>query len=125
MEIFLSFEIPPEKQDDKEKEHPGESPIQVDRFKNKDQNFSINWYNSFSDYYNEYLKDRIELMNLLTNKGKKSEIEKSLKSQAEEQMRNPCFVIAHELYDALPVHQFHFTEQREWCEKVLIINAET
>lgn len=40
-------------------------------------------------------------------------------------MKNPCFIIAHELYDALPVHQFHYTEQREWCEKVLIINAET
>lgn len=40
-------------------------------------------------------------------------------------MRNPCFVIAHELYDALPVHQFHYNEKREWCEKVVIINAET
>lgn len=81
LEIFLSFEIP-EKVDPKEKEAPGQEPVSVDRFKNKDQNFSINWYNSFSDYYNEYLKDRIELMNLLTNKGKKSEIENSLKNQA-------------------------------------------
>ena len=40
-------------------------------------------------------------------------------------MRNPCFVIAHELYDALPVHQFHYNERREWCEKVVIVNAET
>ena len=40
-------------------------------------------------------------------------------------MKNPCFVIAHELYDALPIHQFHYNERREWCEKVVIYNAET
>ena len=40
-------------------------------------------------------------------------------------MKNPCFVIAHELFDALPVHQFHYNDRREWCEKVLVINAET
>lgn len=64
-------------------------------------------------------------MNMLTNKGKKSQIETELKKQAEDQMRNPCFVIAHELYDALPIHQFHFSEKRQWCEKVLVLNAET
>lgn len=40
-------------------------------------------------------------------------------------MRNPCFVIAHELFDALPIHQFHYSDKREWCEKVLILNPET
>lgn len=40
-------------------------------------------------------------------------------------IRNPCFIIAHELFDALPIHQFHFSEKGEWCEKVVQINEET
>ena len=37
-------------------------------------------------------------------------------------MNNPCFLIAHELFDALPIHQFHYNERREWCEKVVTID---
>jgi len=40
-------------------------------------------------------------------------------------MKNPCFVIAHELFDALPIHQFHYNAAGEWCEKVVQINQET
>ena len=40
-------------------------------------------------------------------------------------MRNPVFLIAHELYDALPVHQFHMNDQRQWCERVVKINEHT
>lgn len=40
-------------------------------------------------------------------------------------MKNPCFVLAHELYDALPVHQFHLNDRRQWCEKVVWINPDT
>jgi SAM-dependent MidA family methyltransferase len=29
------------------------------------------------------------------------------------------FVIAHELYDALPIHQFKYLGGTEWCEKVV------
>lgn len=76
MEIFLSYEIPAKK------ENENENTIKLikDRFTNKDQNFSITWYSSFNDYYNEYLQDRLELMNLLTNKGTKTEIEDKLKN---------------------------------------------
>ena len=38
--------------------------------------------------------------------------------------KNPCFVLAHELYDALPIHQFHMNERREWCEKVVKVDDE-
>lgn len=38
--------------------------------------------------------------------------QRRLERQAEQLMRNPCFVLAHELYDALPIHQFHFNEKR-------------
>ena len=27
--------------------------------------------------------------------------------------------------DALPIHQFKFSEKREWCEKIVQINKET
>jgi len=40
-------------------------------------------------------------------------------------MKNPCFVIAHELYDALPIHQFHLNQQKDWCEKVVTLDPET
>ena len=60
---------------------------------------------------------------MITNKGKKKQVDN--KKQAEQLMRNPCFVIAHELYDALPIHQFYYNEKREWCEKVVVINQET
>jgi SAM-dependent MidA family methyltransferase len=29
------------------------------------------------------------------------------------------FVLAHELYDALPIHQFKYLGNNEWCEKVI------
>ena len=37
-------------------------------------------------------------------------------------MQNPCFVIAHELYDALPIHQFEFTEERKWNERMISVD---
>ena len=40
-------------------------------------------------------------------------------------MRNPCFILAHELYDALPIHQFHYNERHEWCEKVVVLDQDT
>ena len=29
------------------------------------------------------------------------------------------FVIAHELYDALPIHQFKYLGHEKWCEMVV------
>lgn len=122
LQIFLQFEVPKTKETD---DKSLTSEPEIDKFLNKDQNFSISWYSSFADYYNGYLSGRLELMNALTNDGKKKKIDATLKKQAAEDMQNPCFVIAHELFDALPVHQFHYSEKREWCEKVLTLNSET
>lgn len=43
-------------------------------------------------------------MKNLTNKGKKKNLEADAKKQAKELMKNPVFLIAHELFDALPIH---------------------
>jgi NADH dehydrogenase [ubiquinone] 1 alpha subcomplex assembly factor 7 len=29
------------------------------------------------------------------------------------------FVLAHELYDALPIYQFKYLGNNEWCEKII------
>lgn len=125
LQIFLQFEVPKPK-DEKSTSAGGMDGLpgapEIDRFHNKGQNFSISWYPSFSEYYNGYLSKRLELMNTLTDKGKKKKIDADLKKQAANDMADPCFVIAHELFDALPVHQFHYSENREWCEKVLALN---
>lgn len=118
LNIFLSYQVPP-------KSDQSESKVVIDRFKNKDQNFTINWYPSLSDYYNEYLKNKLDYMSDLTAKGKKQNVKDSKKQKAKFELKNPCFVIAHELFDALPIHKFHFSERREWCEKVVTINPET
>ena len=88
-----------------------EPEAEIDKFYNKDSNFSITWYSSLAQYYNIYLQDRLRIMNKLTNKGKKKDVEQEKKRQAREMMKNPCFLIAHELYDALPIHQFHYNER--------------
>ena len=31
----------------------------------------------------------------------------------------PTFILAHELYDALPIYQFKYLGNNEWCEKVI------
>lgn len=36
-------------------------------------------------------------------------------------MQNPCFVLCHELFDALPIHSFQMNNQRQWCEKVVAL----
>jgi len=61
----------------------------------------------------------------LTKKGKAKTVEQEKKMAAKELMKNPCFVIAHELFDALPIHQFHYNAKRQWCEKVVQLNKET
>ena len=37
----------------------------------------------------------------------------------------PMFVIAHELYDALPIHQFKYKGLNQWCEKVIPLETTT
>lgn len=137
LEIFLSYQMPKE---DKETEKPKQTsrgPVvpnqregpQIDKFINKDQDFSISWYPSLKDYYNEYLQVRLDVMSDLSGKpgkkGAKRPSKDKVQKDAENLMKNPCFILAHELYDALPVHQFHLNESRQWCEKVVQINPET
>ena len=55
-------------------------------------------------YYTEYMNERISVLDELSKK-KDNE---GLKRQAQMLMKNPCFVIAHELFDALPIYQFHY-----------------
>lgn len=31
----------------------------------------------------------------------------------------PMFLLAHELYDALPIHQFKYLGNENWCEMVV------
>lgn len=39
---------------------------------------------------------------------------------------SPCLVLAHELYDALPVHQFEFSgDTHQWHERVVSVNQNT
>lgn len=105
MNIFLTYIIP-------DKDQQKAAIEKVEKFKNKDQNFEICWYPSLKSYYNEYLHSRLELL--------KTKNEREAKKQA---LGNPIFLLAHELYDALPVHSFQLNEKREWCEKVVQINS--
>ena len=84
----------------------------IDRFYSKDQNLSITWYSTLNEYYQHYLDKRLGIMKNLTNKGKKKNLESDAKRQAKELMKNPVFLIAHELFDALPIHQFHYSDKR-------------
>lgn len=93
-----------EKKGKKDKDQD-DAPV-VDTFFNKEINFSISWYSSLQEYHNQYMMDRIKIMDELTDKGKKTDIEHEQKMRAIELMKNPCFLIAHELYDALPIYQF-------------------
>lgn len=76
----------------------------MDRFANKDLNFSISWLPSLKDYYQLYLKERLARLTELTEG--KSDPETQQRVAKQMQMKNPCFVFAHEIYDALPIHQF-------------------
>lgn len=50
----------------------GEQKSDVDRFYNKDQNVSITWYSSLKEYYNEYLMERLKIVDEITDHGKKT-----------------------------------------------------
>lgn len=46
------------------------------------------------------------------------------KEQVKELTQNPVFILAHELFDALPIHQFEYTQERQWQER-MVHNTET
>ena len=81
--IFLSYDIRSDDNKSKKKtKRAGEGrrpsfdfdqpKCDIDRFFNQDQNFSITWYSSLKDYYNDYLKDRLALVDKITDRGKKA-----------------------------------------------------
>lgn len=45
-------------------------------------------------------------------------------AQIRNMMQNPVFVIAHELYDALPIHQFEYTRDRKWAERMVALGQD-
>ena len=121
--IFLSYDIPKEGGEETLSQMPGDFSQggEVDRFFNKDHNFSITWYSSTGEFYNKLSAERLEAMKSLQGKSKRQRA----MHQARELLKSPCFVIAHELFDALPIHQFHLNQRREWCEKVVALNQDT
>lgn len=48
----------------------------------------------------------------VADKDKEAELEKL-------NVLEPCIVIAHELFDALPIQQFTYCKGKGWCEKVV------
>ena len=105
--IFMSYDIPESKDNT------------IDRFENKDLNFSVSWMPSLKDYYQLYLKNRLEKLQEITGGKSVSDPEVQKAAAKQMQMKNPCFVFAHEIFDALPIHQFRLNEARRWCERVV------
>ena len=56
-------------------------PAEIDRFINKDQNFSISWYPSLKDYYQSYLQNRLNAIDEVTqaNKGDEKAVQEAAK----------------------------------------------
>ena len=104
LNIFLTYdmELHQKQRNDKKEDDGG---LKIERFYNKDQNFSIAWWPSLKDYYNGYVQNQIDnIKNIAESK------EEQPDAKVRSMMQNPCFVIAHELYDALPIHQFEYGE---------------
>lgn len=54
LNMFLIYDL-----DLHEKSKNPENNMTIERFLNRDQNFSISWYPSLKSYYNMYLEDQI------------------------------------------------------------------
>ena len=56
-------------------------PAEIDRFINKDQNFSISWYPSLKDYHQGYLQNRLNDLEEMTqaNKGDDKAVQEAAK----------------------------------------------
>eukprot|EP00347_Sterkiella_histriomuscorum_P000709 403374808 len=102
-----------------------EAQTPVEKFMNTDQNFSIAWFPSLKHFYNMYLENQLKQVKEIKAKMEQlyphEEQAKRMTARAviENQLQNPCFVLAHELYDALPIHQFQFSQDRKWREKLV------
>jgi len=118
--IYLSYDV--KEGEVTEEQLPfGQAPGEVDRFFNKEHNFSITWYTSMQDYHAKLSAEKMELMRSLKGESKRQQEMR----QAREMMRSPVFIFAHELFDALPIHQFHMNKNYQWCEKVVALDENT
>ena len=103
---------------------------EVERFYNKENNFSISWYKDIKTLYNATMEKQIEVLASIKaetkatkeernaakkNKQKLSRPDKLKQNiQVSEEKANmdaggtdwirPSFIVAHELFDALPIH---------------------
>ena len=114
IQMFLTYDMETHKREAKKEE--GDK--KIERFFNRDQNFSITWYPSVKEYYNAYVQGQIENIKKITE-SKERPAEEKVRSL----MQNPCFIIAHELYDALPIHQFEFGADQKWHERMIVLDA--
>jgi SAM-dependent MidA family methyltransferase len=75
--------------------------------------FSISWYPNVAALYNETLEKSVK-----NAKAKLSEQGKEISGRDKRSLLKikPAFVFAHELYDALPIHQFKYLGQDKWAE---------
>ena len=122
MGIYMAYDLQKQKTAE-------ESESQVERFYNKENNFSISWYSDVRSLYNRELQGQVEKVeafkNELESQQKQKKGKKKRMSPAEQQkqidqlLSKPMFVIAHELYDALPIHQFKYLGNEKWCEMVV------
>lgn len=101
--------------------------VQVERFFNKEQNFSISWYPDVKALYQSTIQTQISHLEN-KNKSQKGQKDKNQKKKHEKIKRGqpsntkddshirPMFIFAHELYDALPIHQFKYLGGEDWAE---------
>ena len=112
--VYLSYDIKPipKSTDDKKKKVE----TKVDRFRSKEHNFSITWYSDLPSVYNDTLENSLTILDEQRKQMKDN------KNAIQRHPLKPMFVIAHELYDALPIHQFKYLGDKDWCEKVIKVN---
>jgi hypothetical protein len=102
--------------------HSASMPTTVDRFTNKELNFSITWYPDLKSVYNDELEKSLVVLEKAQKIKEKNEAKRlSQKNYTEQPMPQiaPMFLFAHELFDALPVHQFKYLGNSQWCERVV------
>ncbi len=81
----------------------------IDRFLNEDQNFSIGWYPNIKSLYNATLEQHLASLEKFNDKKSKASPKDTKHfNEAKAPVIDPMFVIAHELFDALPIHQFKY-----------------
>ena len=131
--IFLSYDLKTVEQRSEHGVLGKQTEVQIERFHNKDLNFSISWYPDLRSLYNYTIEQHLE--KLEQTRQKTINDKKSKKGNKKQKPRDtlfdsdgkrkkpssvdqikPMFVMAHELYDALPIHQFKYLGKNDWTE---------